>query len=202
MSEKPSFFDKPLCNHVPNRYGSFSLDGAKAIGFNWVFSKGPPHHGITGLSEFAEYTSDGKKAPKVNAPFAWIIDGTDEIKKKCEKESIVGQNYGCFDKIKAGTKIWNVWVHMEPVPSNEKVDPKNVHYLGTVDSVTDWTTTKFGDETLYFKHQFWPDELKMRTDKREKWEPMVTTDEGGFMDLEGPEKYHPYLKVPDRKSVV
>merc|ERR1712039_598014 len=65
--------------------------------------------------------------------------------------------------------------------------------MGYVESTTRWTASKFGDLSLMFKHEFWPDELDLRPDVRRSWERIVTTNRGGFMDTEGPEKYRRYL---------
>lgn len=192
QSVVPSFFDKPLSNHVPNRYGSFSFEGVGAAFVNWVFAKGPLFHGITGLAEFAQYTSDGKKADKVMSPFAWVINPTPAIKAKCNGVKIDSNNYGCFKDIPAGTPIWDVWVVMDAI-EDKNLKQSDLHYLGTMDSVTKWTTSKFGDLELYFKHQFWEDELKMRPDVSAKWSKIKTDYEGCFMDTEGPEKYKKFL---------
>lgn len=177
------------------------MDGAQAVVFNWVFSKGPEFHGITGLHEFAQVTSDGKVVPegKVRAPFTWILNPVESTRKMCEGKKLEGKNFGCFSTMAVGTKIYEVYVVMEP-KTDKELKQSDVIYLGTIDTTSTWITSKFGDEGMYFKHQFWDDELKMISkDRIDSWTKKVTTTEGGFMDTEGPEKYRKYCNHKRRR---
>jgi len=57
-----------------------------------VFNKGPLFHGITDTSEFAQYTSNGKKANPIGAPFTLVINPIKKIHDLCINKKLVGEN--------------------------------------------------------------------------------------------------------------
>lgn len=187
----PSFFLNTLASHVPNRHGGFSKEGLEAAMINVVFTKGPEYHGITGASEFAHYTSDGKEAKPIKAPFTMVYNPTPEIQKQCKGKSLDGDNFGCLKDIKEGTVLYTVWCVMEPKATVTQAD---VHYIGQLKTVSKFVTSKFADEQLHFKHVFQPEEAKMWN---HGW--YEKTNSGEFMDTEGPEKYKPFCQGKNKR---
>jgi len=86
---------------------------------------------------------------------------------------------------------------MKPL-TPEQLKASDVVYVGNIENTTKWGSSKFADEQLFFKHQYWDDELIMRKDKAH-WKK-VTNDT--FMDTEGPEKYKKYCTYSKRRRMI
>ena len=178
-------FQNPLANHVPSRHGGFSKDGAEAALFNMVFTKGPEYHGITSVAEFGHHNSAGKEFNPIKVPFTLIINPKPELTAECKDVPLDGQNFGCLKDLKVGRVLYTVFGVMDP---KENVTQADVHYLGELQLTGKFVSSKFGDEQLFFKHVFQPEEvLLMKNNWSSKYNP------GKFMDSEGPEKYRPFI---------
>lgn len=195
----PNFFVNPLANHVPNRHGSFSKDGAEATLINKVFTKGPKMHGIVGLSEFGQYTSDGKVAPSIKVPFTLVFEQYPSTKAFCEGKPLEGQNFGCFKDMGPNMILYNLYAVMNPILAKD-LTAADVIPIGTFQSTSKFVNTKFGDEQLFFKHTYWPQEMQLLkgTPAGPKWNAKVNEK---FMDTEGPEAYRKFFSSNRNKVV-
>lgn len=198
-TQDPNFFVNPLANHVPNRHGSLSKDGAEAALFNLVFTKGPEMHGITGLSEFGQYTSDGKAAPFIKVPFTLVFEQYPSTKEFCEGKQLEGQNFGCFKDMEENMILYNLFAIMNPILAKD-LTADDVIPIGTFQSTSKFVNSKFGDEQLFYKHTYWPQEMELLkgTPAGPAWNAIV---DEKFMDTEGPEAYRKFF-LSNRNRVV
>jgi len=185
-----NFFVPHLCNHVPNKKVDWSASGLQARLTNAVFSKGPDYHGITSPAEYAQRDHTGALAKKVVSPFSLCARPRDEIVKTCKGLPLIGSNFGCFDKLPAGSVLYDIFAIPEPVVTPTAAD---IVQIGTLQTTSKFTTSMFADKQMYFKHCFQTQELEILGDVAKKWYQTATVDT--FMDHEGPEKYKPLMNA-------
>lgn len=90
--------------------------------------------------------------------------------------------------------MYHVYAVVDPMTSSEILAAKNagnnpVVHIGEFVTTADCTTSKFGDENLFFKHTYWTDEMK-NLGNPESWEKV---DEEWSKDS-GITKYEPFFK--------
>jgi hypothetical protein len=186
-----NWFEFGGCNHVHNLHGNMSMEGVKNMALKKVFGKAGTGNwaNLLGVSEVGLYNQKGKPAGKNNTPFVICVQPTQEMHQSRKNVPLEGQNFGGLTNIKAGKTLYHVYAVMEAKVSKDMKQGDVVH-IGDFTTTDSCTSSKFGDERLFYKHTYWLDELKF-SGKAKAWAHVndVWTDDDGL------EKYEKFFKA-------
>ena len=175
----PGYSLKVLRNNVSsaNVFGLYSLDGQKSWNFfngdlsNHLdfpnslklkllakkFSTATKYVGQIGLKPLADFDQDGVKAEKSVYPYRIFFRPTDAVKNLFSDdftESYMDQ----LKTIKSGTHIYDLYAIEKPEEACEKL-------IGGIYLDSDLVSSKFGDEGLFFQHNYFNADL----DQHSNW---------------------------------
>eukprot|EP00929_Paragymnodinium_shiwhaense_P112359 TRINITY_DN80618_c0_g1_i1.p1 TRINITY_DN80618_c0_g1~~TRINITY_DN80618_c0_g1_i1.p1 ORF type:complete len:551 (+),score=106.79 TRINITY_DN80618_c0_g1_i1:82-1734(+) len=132
-----NFFSKDFSNHLPNT-DDLAL-GLLASKF-WQASNCPL---MVGLSDLASMGADGSKAAAGSFPYQLILKT--KVKVPCSCWNYKQRCLNAISRLNVGTALWEVYAIDKP---GGEAQP-----IGQMVLTTQPTTSKFGDERLFFKHQ-------------------------------------------------
>lgn len=143
-----NFFAKDASNHIPSASGvALTLVATK-------FSSATPRIQTIGLKDLAAFNQNGEpQEPKF--PFQIFFRATPEVQGMFSdyfNDSYMNQ----LQEIPAGTTLYELLAVDAPNGCPVKI--------GTIRTVTKFTSSKFSDEQLFFKHNWMEDDLKDHPD--------------------------------------
>ena len=143
-----NFFENPLSTHVPTN----SLTGLLRTGYE-KFSSVTDWPGFVGVSDVAAFTENGTKVAKPVFPFQIILKSNLTTPSTNDGKSDI---FDSLTSIKKGTKIWEMYGSDCPKCA--------FTLMGTIKTNSDMIKSKYADETLFFKHQRFDEDVKLRPD--------------------------------------
>ena len=151
-----NFFANDFVNHIPNPQ-SISL-----VPLEVRFATATNYIQTVGLSEMASYTQDGQKESSVNFPWSlrFVPSGQYSF------PSTVADGYTNFlddlATITSGSVLYDVYATDKPTELGG-TEMK----IAQIKTVSEMTTSNWGDEKMYIRHQRMDDDLKIHPE----WEP-------------------------------
>lgn len=112
-----------------------------------------------GLSEFASYTEDGTQEYPVVFPFKLRLHPVYEL----PRETIDIDYREQLKTVPAGSTLYEVYAQGEPDGEQQ--------LIGSIETDSEITPSKFGDEHLEFRHTRYEDDLAYRPD----WTPYIAS---------------------------
>lgn len=112
-----------------------------------------------GLSDFASYHADGTKVEDPVFPYKLRFHPTGDIEFPQDYQ---GDYLNQLKTIKSGSTLWSVYGLDAP----EELGGQE-HLIGSLVTTADMTTSRFGDETLFFRHELMDVDLGLKPE----WEP-------------------------------
>merc|ERR1712151_50424 len=105
-----------------------------------------------------KYHGDGKAVDKPVAPFQLVFKPNPALTTMCQGAELIGEAFGCFDKIEAGTELYTIWAQKEP---EYKANFKGgeLTKIGTMTSDSQFILSQFFDYHVQFRHVFWATEI-------------------------------------------
>jgi len=112
---------------------------------------------FVGLSDIARYDETGKESTTVNFPFkiVFVPSGAVKFPLTPYDDAQLGR---LFAAIPTGTPLFNVVAFADPAAEKAKQGV----FIGTVTSKSAFTKSTFGDNKLFFKHQYMENDFKLR----------------------------------------
>ena len=162
------FFANDFVNHIPD-IKSISLKPLEAR-----FATATDYIQVVGLSEMASYTQDGQAEEAAVFPWSmrFVPGGTTSF------PSTVANGYTDFRtdlaSIPSGTTLYTVYA-MDAPKELGGTETK----IAEVVTASELTTSNWGDEKMYFRHERMEDDLAIHPE----WEP-YTPKYGGIFNLE------------------
>lgn len=160
QSDGQNLFKHDFSNHIP----STSQDSPKAIKLvAHTFRKGSKWANFVGISDVASYDQAGTKEATVVSPFRVVLHPNKDVRASFPesypnaKWPLVAQ-----ETIPDSGMIYEVFAYAEPT-----ADPVKI---GEFVLETASTASRYADETLFFQHQKFDEDLTLRPD----WVPYVT----------------------------
>ena len=122
----------------------------------------------------ASYDQAGSAATSINMPWKLRFEATGDFKFPATKDAGYTDFREDLASIPSGSTLWNIYAMDKPqeLGGTEKQIAKMV-------TASECTTSLFGDDHLYFRHQRMDDDLKLRPE----WE-QYTPKYGGIFSLE------------------
>ncbi len=113
---------------------------------------------MVGCSDIASYTATGQKVDKPVFPFQLIFVPDASVANRFPRDYTPGNEFMTQFKrdIKSGTTIYQI--HAINNPYEAPV------IIGQVVTVSDFTTSNWGDSSLFFKHQIKEEDFALRPD--------------------------------------
>jgi len=143
-----NFFAQNFTNHLHGGDGfAKKLLAAKF----WQASYCPK---MVGLSDLAAYTQDGKRVEKPEFPFHLNLvpsKGVD-VQVPCDDYQQGLRNFAT--NLKPGTRLFDAYTQATPTSEYELIGYYEVTGSG-------FSTTKFGDDALFFKHQYMEEDFQV-----------------------------------------
>lgn len=140
-----NFFEKDFSNHIPG------ADGLALKALACKFAQATKYIQTIGLKKLAEYEENGTKAQTALFPFKLIFKARPELKRQFPdtfEKSYIDQIKG----IPTDTVLYDVY-GVEKPNGIEKL-------IGSLRTKSEFITSKFGDEKLFFKHNYMDEDLK------------------------------------------
>jgi hypothetical protein len=135
-----NFFATTISNHVAPPSALVSLN---------KFQQASGCIDMVGLSDVASYTQDGTKVSP-NFPFELQFEPTSAAKAtQTDKKKTNADMLTALSSIPQGTKLFDIYSFASPA---DKLAGKKL-LLGSLTTSSQCTTTLFGDDHLYFRHQ-------------------------------------------------
>lgn len=143
-----NFFAAPFTTHIGTRGPDFSL---KLLTHKfWQASHCPL---MVGLKDFAG-TEEGAKFPfeiSMSTPYQGTMDASQDFNWPCAN---LTEALNMFKKLPKDEVLFKVSAKENP--------ESNFEHIGDVVMTGKFTTSKFGDESLFFKHQYMEDDFKVK----------------------------------------
>ena len=187
-----SYFSVPFMTHVEARDDLPFKQKLLAYAFDQV----DPVPNFISLHGFAEFTQDGKHESSPNFPFALFFKPTAaaaalpckpwEDQAKPLKPSDALQQ---LLEISPGMTLYDVFAVRKPFMGGSG-SPDMIH-VGSVTAEAPGVTSKYGDENLFFRHDFFARDLQVYPE----WAGLVKNDT--FKATEGPMKYEKFAKLSE-----
>ncbi|TPX61984.1 hypothetical protein SpCBS45565_g07121 [Spizellomyces sp. 'palustris'] len=160
-----NYFENPCSNHLAPPKELKTKVGKK---FNQRVSN---YSEMTGTSDLAKFTADGKPVPQPKAPFQiWMVPaaGLKANPPPLTPETASANFASHFNAIPEGSTIYSIWAIPEP-QSPYKVDTvyhpetlPNAAHIADVVSDSKFTPSYYGDAHLHFKHTSFDTDLELR----------------------------------------
>ena len=138
----------------------FSLDKFKSLRTNLLvarFCQVGTCNTKVGISNLCTHDQNGNHATLVNIPFKLTIVPTAEINFKEEHPPSMEMFMQQFTAIPIGSKLYTLKAHVNPS------DDKGIT-LGVLTNTDHCVISQYGDEKLFFRHQYIEDDIKLRPD--------------------------------------
>jgi len=143
-----NFFKNNQSNHIPP-------PGLKEQALAIKFQQASNCITMVGLSDAARYDQDGKESPNPQFPYQLIFAPSQAAYNYIPEQKMSGdQLLAYMAKIPANTPLFTVYA--KPSPKSAEI------IFGKITTTSQCTTSKHGDEKLFFKHQRMEDDLKLR----------------------------------------
>jgi len=194
-----SYFEAPLSNHNPLRDDIST--GLKDIfvkkGFNQVDNRSM----MLGVSQFATADQHGSHVHKPNFPFALVLQPTPGLNSvTCKFDEPISQLLNLKEAgFRPGQALYHVYAVHDPMIDVNAPKEDAVKRLGSIVLDSDFTSSKWGDTELFFRHTFFAVEearLKLVNASRAKlWTDYLDDPEN--YKLEGANLYWPLLPKTD-----
>jgi hypothetical protein len=180
-------FSVPLFTH----YGSWEGDAGKES----LESLSGREGFLSGLSQFATYTQEGETVDQPRFPFGLLFVPTPEAQSlPCswgEEYEMTGKNFD-FDNflsqalnIEAGMGLYEVYAVGKPwIVETEMPD---ISYLGVLRAHSQATSSRFGDELLFFQTDLWDKSVSIYPE----WDEALGSKEA--KQLQSAKRYAAYL---------
>jgi len=177
----------PLCNHVPRNDFNIAIKILQG-----AFDAVSKYSGFTGLKDMAARGGDGINVTDPIYPFAIIVQQNPLLTQMMANNSDINIMYVVSTFLQPGSRFYEELIN-QPIfklyaisgpgfPQNDTMD-----YVGDIILQSNISTTKWGDDSLFFQQELFDDDLV----DRPEWKAAVTED---FMYNEGlPDKYQQYL---------
>mmetsp|Transcript_23977 Transcript_23977/g.58038 ORF Transcript_23977/g.58038 Transcript_23977/m.58038 type:complete len:450 (+) Transcript_23977:2-1351(+) len=139
------FFAVNQTNHVPKPSDIITKIGGQK------FSQASNCVNAVGLSDLCQYNQDGKKSSKLVFPYKLLF--VPQIHLPSSPTTQEGMN-ARLESIKKGTTIYKMMSLSSPKATWQ--------YLGDIVTDSECTMSNYGDNKLFFRHQRFEDDLKLR----------------------------------------
>jgi len=143
-----NIFSQPLSNHLSRA----NLDlKTKALGLkfdtvsDWAF--------FLGLSDFASYRQDGSRVARPNFPYQLLFYPTADVADRFP-DRFDSYFTDQLETLASGTTLYNIYA--KDTPGAHPV------HIGDVVTTSRFTSSDYGDNTLFLKHQRFEDDLALR----------------------------------------
>lgn len=126
-----------------------------------------------GLSEFASVDQNGQQEAQPNFPFYLRLSPNPDVQARFPSTKEAGYTNWLdeFATIPAGTKLFTVYAWSAPAElGGTEME------IGSINITSQFTTSNWGDEKIYFRHQRMTDDLAIHPE----WEHYVPKFEGMF----------------------
>lgn len=151
--ESGNFFHHEFSNHIDG-----TNNFAKSLMVR-QFEKASSPAGFVGLSDIASYTIGGEEVEEPIFPYEIILFPNQQLKKRFANMLPTDEDLEhSLLSIPEGTKIYDV--HARATPSSP-TEP-----IGSMTITSKLMYSRFGDESLFFRHQKMEDDLKLKPDWR------------------------------------
>jgi hypothetical protein len=190
-SQSCSFFCVPFMTHVE------MLDSLpfKQKLLAKAFAQVDPAPNFVSLHGFAEFTQDGEKESNPKFPFALFFKPTPQAAaipcKRGEDQEKPPKPSDALQQLLAispGTALYEVFAVRKPFMGGSG-SPDMVH-VGSVTAEAPGVTSKYGDENLFIRHDFFARDLEVYPE----WAPLAKN--SSFKATEGPMKYERFATLP------
>jgi hypothetical protein len=203
-SKSCSYFEAPLCNHIPLRD---TIAGALKDTFGpGFFAKADPHAMLVGVSQMASHQQDGSQVSKPHFPFALVLNPTPALNYvKCDFNNYTSQlqNLEAAGLASPGQVLYEVHAVREP-PPEKGPSASSLQHIGSLVLDSPFSTSTFGDTELFFRHTFFQEELEilkaLDADRALGWARYLIAEDGG--KKEGASLYWPFLPPVAETSMV
>ena len=152
-----NYFEKPMSNHLSAR-GPIPTPLGYGVAEKTV-GAAPFYFGYVGISDLATYDQDGLEVDAPKFPFQLILDpNTVDLNFPTtftDRNHIVDQ----APTIPVDTLLWRVYAIDSPIA-------ETTDYIGDIVLRSNFTSSRFGDDVLFFRHQLFDDDLALRPDFR------------------------------------
>lgn len=147
-----NFFEKRLSNHIPGY-----PQGVKEKVLIKKFSQASTCVTMVGLSDICRYDNDGVPVGTPKFPFELTMDS--RIIKFPTTPVMQDQLQEQLAAIPSGTKLYEIGYYPDPKSSKESGTEPTV--LGTMVTDGPCVNSKFGDESLFFRHQLVEEDFQL-----------------------------------------
>ena len=116
------------------------------------FSTATPRIGVVGLKSIAQFTQNGEEVAQPKFPFRLIFRATDAVRNlfpDTYEDGYLAQ----LSRIPADADLYEVYAIEAPNQCEVKI--------GTIKLTSNFVTSKFGDQNLFFRHGRVEDDLKI-----------------------------------------
>ena len=141
-----NFFKHDFSNHVPVSNISAVLQVAKK-----KFESVSQWPGFVGLSDLAKHSENGSRVPSPHFPFQLLL--RPKIATANNNDGS-GDIYDQLTGIKPNTLLWDVYGNDCPTC--------RFQLIGSIKTASEMIRSAYGDSQLFFKHQRYEDDLKLR----------------------------------------
>lgn len=157
-----NFFALPLSNHLPAAKGFTKVLGLK-------FNQGSNCISQVGLSDICRYGTDGSSPTTgLNFPFQLKLTSPN-IQLPTSAINLAGLHKRLVDAITDGSELYTVEYWSEPAEYKNNTAPT---FLGKMVIDGQCTTSKFGDSSLFFRHQLVEDDWALRPAWHAQMDPL------------------------------
>jgi len=146
-----NFFEKTLSNHIPAY-----PQGTKEKVLMKKFGQASTCVTMVGLSDICSYDNDGAPVGTPKFPFELTMDS--RIIQFLKTPVMQDQLQEQLAAIPSGTKLYEIGYHSDPKSSKSGAAPT---VLGTMVTDGPCVNSKFGDESLFFRHQLVEEDFKL-----------------------------------------
>jgi len=174
--ESKNFFRHDLSNHPPDIYynATFTLQELRK-----VFAKASDYPSMVGIAEFAHTEESGNVEKNPQFPFRLIFHPLPNVRKlfpDTGKEDLIKQL-----KTLSPMTLYDIYAEDHPYAKPTKI--------GHLDITTKPTSSIFCDNTMFFQHQRFDDDLKIK--------PQWRDDTHKIMDEQRSNPHYLYPDLPD-----
>jgi len=142
-----NFFKNDFSNHIP------AASGAALYALALKFSSATKYIQTMGLRDLALYDCKGNLAAKAKYPFELIFRPHSQLKGKYG-DTYTKDYLSQLKEVPTGFDIYDVYAIDDP--SKPTVQKK----IGSLRTTSQMTTSYWGDESMFFKHNYMDDDLK------------------------------------------
>ena len=148
-----NFFSQDLSNHIPAPTGvALDLLGDKFATFTNYIQE-------VGLSNYANYDQDGNAASSTVFPFKLRFHPHASVQNVIPTELQNGDYMGYMPQLEAlpaDSTIYDVYATDKPLPLGGSET-----LIGSLQMDGEFTSTKWGDQKMFFQHQIITDDFKL-----------------------------------------